>query len=57
VNKEIAMACSIDLPGGRRIWCPPTGRPYWADTSPRAMDLTDEEMDKYFGPDWRSKNE
>ena len=46
-SKEIAYAGQIDLPGGRRIWIPPTGRPYWVGGVNAGPCLTDEEIIKY----------
>jgi hypothetical protein len=46
---EIIASCCIDLSNGKRIWIPPTGRPFWVLTSrPNAgPDLTDEEIEKF----------
>jgi len=47
-----AIATQIDLSGGKRIWVPPRGRPFWAHTSPRAIDLTDKEIKEYLPPNF-----
>ena len=46
---DFACAGQIDLDSIRRIWIPPTGKPYWVITGkPNAgPDLTDEEIRKY----------
>jgi hypothetical protein len=41
-------ATQIDLPDGRRVWIPPTGRPYWCHEQP-CKDLTDEEIRTVIG--------
>ncbi len=43
----IASAGCIDLRNGKRIWIPPTGRPYWVGGPNAGPDLTDAEMAKY----------
>lgn len=41
----LALATMIDLNDGRRIWIPPTGRPYWCHTQP-CVNLTDAEIEE-----------
>jgi len=45
---NFTCACRIDLDPCRRIWIPPTGKPYWiiAGKSNAGPDLTDEEIKK-----------
>ena len=42
-----SIAASIDLPDGRRIWIPPSGRPYWVGGANAGPDLTDAELERY----------
>ena len=42
----VPVAREINLKGGRRIWCPPTGRPFWVRYSGN-VELTDEEIREY----------
>ncbi|MFA5379197.1 MAG: hypothetical protein WC455_25805 [Dehalococcoidia bacterium] len=48
-GNRLCMAGYIDVDGRRRIWLPPTGRPYWIGVRPynAGPDLTDKEMAKY----------
>jgi hypothetical protein len=49
---EIARAGQLDVES-RRIWIPPTGKPFWIDLSGngRHRDLTEAEMRRYLVPD------
>jgi len=46
-RRGVAVAKSIDLPAGRRIWVPPQGRPYWVGGTNAGLDLTDAELEYY----------
>lgn len=46
MNDRVAVAYMMNFEDGRRIWVPPTGRPFWTDRQP-VRDLTDEELKKY----------
>lgn len=43
---NIAIASQVDIDTTHRIWCPPTGRPYWVlSNKPNAgPELTDREI-------------
>ena len=41
---EVVGAGQVDLGDGRRIWIPPTGRPYWVGGPNAGPDLTDTEI-------------
>ena len=54
MENEIATATAIELPGGRAIWIPEKGRPFWTHTMP-ATDLTDDELAEHL-PQWLAAN-
>lgn len=45
-DERIAVARQLDLPDGRRIWVPPTGKPFWCHCQP-TVDLTDDEIKQF----------
>jgi len=45
-ESTVAAAMCRDFRDGRRIWVPPTGKPFWAHCSP-TVNLTDEEIRRY----------
>lgn len=45
-SARLAVAGMIDLLDGRRIWIPPTGRPFWTHTQPTRV-LTDDELAEF----------
>ena len=49
MEAAIAGCKNLNALGAKRIWIPPTGRPYWiiAGKSNAGPDLTDEEIEKY----------